>query len=175
MRVAIMREMSDELDVATNCVVSDPERSLAICEQYLNAHPDDPRGLFCRFQALDELGEFEGALADINRVIDVDPDWLAYFSRGTFFHKFGHFEQAVADLSRAGKLDTEGSAVVHRACYRASALSHLGRLDEALADCEILPENHWMPGQNGLPAGNKREFIEEVKRRALGAQKRRRI
>lgn len=167
-----MPKMSDDLDAATNCVVSDPERSLAICEQYLSAHPDDPRGLFCRFQALDELGEFEGALADINRVLEIEPDWVGYFARGSFFHKFGHYEQAVEDLSHAGELDRENSAVIHRACYRASALSHLGRLDEALADCAVLPENHWMPGQNGLPAGNKQEFIEEIKRRALQARNR---
>lgn len=165
-----MRETSDELDAATKCVGSDPERSLAICNRYLDTHPDDPRGLFCRFQALDELLEFEGALADINRVLEIEPDWVGYFARGTFFHKFGHYEQAVSDLSRAGELDREGSAVVHRACYRASALSHLGRLDEALADCAILPANHWMPGQNGLPAGNKQEFIEEIKRRAALAR-----
>jgi tetratricopeptide (TPR) repeat protein len=167
-----MRETSDDLDAATNCVVSDPERSLALCEQYLNTRPDDPRGLFCRFQALDELGEFEGALADINRVLEIEPGWLGYFARGTFFHKFGHYERAVEDLSRAGDLDTEGSAVISRACYRASALSRLGRLDEALADCTVLPEDHWMPGQNGLPVGNKQEFIEEIKRRAAEARSR---
>jgi tetratricopeptide (TPR) repeat protein len=164
-----MDEFSDDLDEAAKCLNSDPERSLAICERYLNTHPDSPRGLFCRFQALDELGEFEGALADINRVLEIEPDWLGYFARGTFFHKFGHYERAVDDLSRAGELDTEGSAVIGRACYRASALSRLGRLDEALADCAALPEDHWMPGQNGLPAGNKQEFVEEIKRRAAQA------
>lgn len=76
---------SENLDDATKYVVSDPERSLAICEQFLARHPDDPRGLFCRFQVPEELGEFEKALADINRVIKIDPDWVSYFARGAFF------------------------------------------------------------------------------------------
>ena len=78
------------LDEATKCVASDPDQSLAICEQFLSQHPDDPRGLFCRFQAWEELGEFEQALADINRVIQIDPDWVSFLARGAFFHNAGH-------------------------------------------------------------------------------------
>jgi tetratricopeptide (TPR) repeat protein len=166
----VMSERNDALDEASECVASDPERALEICEQYLEASPNDYRALDCRFRAWTKMGEFENALADINRIIELTPTWIDYFWRGMFFHNFGHYRPAVDDLTKSRELDIEGSATVHRACYRASALSRLGRLDEALADCALLPEDHWMPGYNGLPAGNKREFIEEVKRRAALAR-----
>ena len=158
------------LDEATKCVVSDPEQSLAICERFLSQHPDDPRGLFCRFQAWEELGEFENALTDINRVVEIDPNWMAYFARGAFFHNVGHYLRAVDDLTRARSLDVEGSAISGISSYRADSLARLGRLDEALADCALLPDSHWMPGFNGLPKGNKQEFIAEIKHRAVMAR-----
>lgn len=167
--------MSDQtnnrnLDDATKCVVSDPERSLSICDQFLTRHPDDPRGLFCRFQAWEELGEFENALADINRVVEIDPNWMAYFARGAFFHNAGHYLPAIDDLTRARSLDVEGSASSSISCYRADSLARLGRLDEALADCALLPDSHWMPNFNGLPEGSKGEFIAEIRQRAAMAQ-----
>jgi hypothetical protein len=49
---------------------------------------------------------------------------------------------------------------------RADTLARLGRLDEALADAALLPEDHWMPAHDGLPGGDKRQFIAEIRRRA---------
>lgn len=164
-----MSDPSTNLDEATKLVVSDPERSLEICENFLESNPDNPRGIFCRFQAWDVLGKFENALADINRVIELEPDWVAYFSRGAFFHKFGHYMRAIDDLNTAQKLDLHGQGTTSIAWYRASALSWLGRLDEALADCKLLSEDHWMPEHDGLPGGNKQEFTDEIRRRAVGA------
>jgi tetratricopeptide (TPR) repeat protein len=167
-----MVEVSADLDAATECVNSDPERSLEICERYLSAHPDDSNGLFCRFQAFDELGEFESALADINRVVELDPKWITYFSRGSFLHNHGYYQEAVTDLTKARQFDVNGAGASAISWYRADSLARLGRLEEALSDCNLLSGDHWTPGQNGLPVGNKQEFIEEIKRRALQAQKR---
>ena len=63
----------------------------------------------------------------------------------------------------------EGSFDPH---FRADSLARLGRLEEALADCAFIPEDHWMPGVLGLPRGNKAEFIAEIKRRAVAARRR---
>ena len=51
-------------------------------------------------------------------------------------------------------------------------MPELGLLKEALADCAFIEEDHWTPGMMGLPAGNKQEFIEEIKRRALQSRSR---
>lgn len=167
-----MPSSSVDLDEATACVTSDPERSLEISERYLEKHPDDPRGLFCRFQTWEVLAEFENALADIDRYIALESNWLGYFSRGCFFHDFGHYGRAVDDLTKARELDGEGSAKSSIALYRADSLARLGRLDEALADCALVADDHWMPALHGLPEGNKQEFTAEIRRRAARAQRR---
>jgi tetratricopeptide (TPR) repeat protein len=162
---------STDLDEATRCVTSDPERSLGICDNFLQVNPDDRRGLFCRFQAWDALCEYENALSDINRVIEKSPDFASYFSRGMFLHKFGHYERAVADLTKARELDVDGLARSTIALYRADSLARLGRLDDALADGALVADDHWMPALCGIPEGNKQDFIAELRRRAEAAPK----
>ncbi len=165
-----MTAISNELDEALKLLRSDPERSLEICERYLKEHPDDPDGLFSRFQAWCRLGNNEEALADINRVLELDPNCGGFSSRGKFFHDIGDHEQAIADLTTARELNEEQWIGSFDPCLRADSLARLGRLDEALADCEHIPEDHWMPALGGLPEGNKEEFIAEIKRRAAAAR-----
>jgi len=146
--------------------------ALELCEQYVREHPDDPNGLFSRFQVLESLGENERALTDIDRVLEIDPNSGGYSSRGVFFHGIGDYHRAIDDLTRARACDEEewkGSLDPH---FRADCYARLGLLKEALADCAYIEEDHWTPGLKGLPAGNKQEFIKEIKRRALQARSR---
>ncbi len=163
-------DSSPDLDEAARYFVSDPERALAASQRFLDAHPDHPDGLFSRFQALDELGEYEMALADINRALELKPDWVGHFARGIFFHNHGHYGRAIADLTKAKALDTEDFGTSEISCYRADSFARLGRLDEALEDCALLQDDHWTPGHNGLPPGDKEQFIREIKRRAAAAK-----
>jgi len=161
-----------ELDDALELLRSDPERSLEICQRYVAEHPNDPNGYFSRFKAWCRLDENEKALTDINRVLELDPNSGGYSSRGVFFRSIGDYPRAIDDLTRARDLDEEewkGSLDPH---FRADCYARLGRLEEALADCAYIEEDHWTPGLKGLPAGNKQEFIKEIKRRALRARSR---
>lgn len=165
-----MSAYPSELDGVIDILRRNPRQALEICERYVSEHPDDPHGLFSRFQVLDTIGEHERALADIDRVLELDPDWIGYSSRGHFFHNVGDYQRAIEDLTHAREIDQwewEHSFDPH---FRADSLARLGRLDEALADCALIEEDHWMPGVLGLPAGNKQEFIEEIKRRAALAR-----
>jgi tetratricopeptide (TPR) repeat protein len=163
-----------ELDEAFERLDSEPERSLAICESYVSRHPDDANGFFSRFQAWRRLGDKEKALADINRVLELDPNSGGYSSRGKFFHEIGEYELAIKDLTRARELDEWEWKTSLDPHVRADCYARLGRLEEALADCEFIEVDHWMPALRGLPAGNKEEFIAEIKRRALEARNRER-
>jgi len=165
-----MTESSMNLDEANRCLRSEPLRSLAICQNYLAAHPDDLYGLFSRYQAWNRLGELQKALADISRLIALDPCWNNYSARAHLFREMGDHARAVEDLTKARELDDEewrGSLDPH---FRADSLARLGRLDEALADCAYISENHWMPEVLGLPEGNKAEFIAAISKRARAAR-----
>lgn len=164
-----MSESSMNLDEATRYLRSEPLRSLAICQNYLAAHPDDPHGLFSRYQAWNRLGELQKALADITRAIALDPCWNNYSARAQLFREMGDHTRAVEDLTKARELDDEewrGSLDPH---FRADSLARLGRLDEALADCAHISEDHRMPAVLGLPAGNKTQFVAAIRKRALAA------
>lgn len=164
-----MTKGADELSEAVRRLGYENPDALALCEQYVREHPDDPNGLFLRFQVLKSLSENERALADINRVLEIDPNSGGYSSRGAFFHGIGDYHRAIDDLTRARECDEEewkGSLDPH---FRADCYARLGQLKEALADCAFIEEDHWTPGLKGLPAGNKREFIDEIRRRAARA------
>lgn len=162
-----------ELDDAFNYRRHDPQKALEINNSYLRDHPDDPNGLFSRFQTLADLGAHDRALADINRVIEIDPNAGGYSARGQFFHEIGDYERAIEDLTLSKKLDDYGWMTSLDPHYRADCFAKLGRLDEALADCAFIPDDHRMPAVFGLPGGNKDEFIAEIKRRALAANRKR--
>lgn len=161
-----------ELDDAFNCRRHDPQKALAINNSYLRDHPDDPDGLFSRFQTLVDLGAYDRALVDINRVLEIDSNAGGYSARGQFFHEIGDYQRAIEDLTLSKKLDDYGWVTSLDPHYRADCFAKLGRLDEALADCALIPDDHWMPSISGLPGGNKEQFIAEIKRRALAANNR---
>jgi tetratricopeptide (TPR) repeat protein len=149
-----------------------PQRSLEICERYIRDHPDDPNGYYSRFQAFSDLGENDKALADINKVLELDPNHGGYSSRAIFFHNIGNYERAIEDSTFARGLDNEAWEGSLDARFRADSYARLGLIEEALADCEYFSEELLIPpGVMGLPGGTKQEFIGEIKRRAAAAQK----
>jgi tetratricopeptide (TPR) repeat protein len=168
-----MSDTSIDLVEATECLRDEPLRSLAICQRYLAIHPDDPSGLFSRNQAWKRLAEFQKALADMDRVLVLNPSSGGYSSRGQLFRTMGDCERAVADFTQARELDDSESETSHDPLFRADSLAQLGHLEDALSDCAFIPEDHWMPEHSGLPGGGKAEFVEEIRRRALAARKRR--
>lgn len=160
-----------ELDDAFNCRRHDPQKALEINNSYLCDHPDDPDGLFSRFQTLVDLHAYDRALADINRVLEIDPNAGGYSARGQFFHEIGNYQRAIDDLTRSKELDDYGWVTSLDPHYRADCFARLGHLEEALADCRLISDDHWMPSISGLPGGNKEQFVAEIKRRALAAKR----
>jgi tetratricopeptide (TPR) repeat protein len=168
-----MSDPRTDLEEAHRLLRHHPGRALAIYDAHLKAHPDDPFGLLCRHQAWDALGEHQKSLADINRAIELRPDFVGYSSRGMLLRKMGDHEAAIKDFTRSREVDPKTWKESFDPHFRADSLARLGRLEEALADCAFISDNHWMPGVLGLPRGNKDEFIAEIKRRAAEAQQRR--
>ena len=81
----------------------------------------------------------------------------------------GDHVDALADLNTAHDMDREEWLHSFGPHLRADTLARLGRAEEALADAALLPDDHWMPAHDGLPGGDKQQFIAEIARRAAGA------
>lgn len=80
----------------------------------------------------DVLGNFQEALANFNRAIEIDPNYAnAYNNRGATQGKLGNHEEAIADFSRAIELDPELAEAYYG---RGVELVELGSHGEAIAD-----------------------------------------
>jgi tetratricopeptide (TPR) repeat protein len=161
-----MRANNPNLDDAREFSRDDPRRALDIENRYIAENPSDSHGYFSRHLTWAQLGAYDKALADCSKAIDMLPKTLRYLARSEIHRALGNHAEALADLNRAHDMDRDEWLHSFGPHVRADTLARLGRLDEALADAALLPEDHWMPAHDGLPGGDKRQFIAEIRRRA---------
>jgi len=112
-----------------------------ILEFYMNN--SEAEALFQRAMVKVRAGDFEGALADLNRAIELDPqDEMLYSNRGAARAQLGQYEEAMADFNRALELYPRNVRVY---CNIATLKMMLGDYQEALRNVEraleIDPEN----------------------------------
>ncbi|HLG86271.1 MAG TPA: hypothetical protein VKZ79_03640 [Alphaproteobacteria bacterium] len=165
-----MTRRTADLDKAMKCRSDDPQRALEIANRYITKNPHDPLGYFSRHLTLRHLGEYKRALADCDRSMELGPHHGTYMCRGVLHRALGDHARALADFNHARDLNYQDWLTSFGPHFRADTLARLGRLNEALADCELIREDHWMPEHSGLPGGNKQQFIAEIKRRAAATR-----
>ena len=67
-------------------------------------------GYSYRAYAKKELKDYQGALADYNKAIAINPQYAAaYFNRGTAKHNSGDTQGACADYKKAASLGYQGA------------------------------------------------------------------
>jgi tetratricopeptide (TPR) repeat protein len=165
--------MSDEwtlLDEARECAAQNPQRALELENRYIAAHPEDGHGYFSRHLSWMSFEDYDKAMQDCMMSLRLNPAPFSFMARGKIYRAIGDHERAVADFSHFHDLDYEEWRDTLGPYYRADSLARLGRLDEALADCALIEDDHWWPAHRGLPGGDKDEFIMEIRRRAALAQ-----
>jgi tetratricopeptide (TPR) repeat protein len=80
------------------------------------------------------LGEHRRAIADLDRAIDLDPQYAAaYHNRGIAYKKLGEYRRAIADYDRAIELNPQ-----YTDAYYSRGLAHkeIGNRQQAIADFE---------------------------------------
>ena len=105
--------------------------ALDVFEQMLSDFPDDPYALASRAHLRGQGGDRAAALADLERLLQVDPgNGVHWFNYGFMLEAAEHYERAGEAFRRA----TELSPQLDRAWYGLGlVLIRLGRLDEAVA------------------------------------------
>ena len=147
-----------------------PEKYLALAEELVRADPEKPDGYWCRHMAFDSLKQYELSLADLNKVLSLDQQWINYECRGNALRALGRYQEALEDYNRAEAANPEEWQGGFGRLFRAECHARLGNESAALEDCGALRDDHWTPGLLGAPAGNKDQVIAEVRRLAAGAR-----
>lgn len=89
------------------------------------------------------LGEFDDAIADYTKAIELDPKQVTiFFSRGMAYLNKKNFNPAIADFDRVIELEPNEASAYYN---RANALENTGNFEKALADYvkagELEPDN----------------------------------
>lgn len=153
---------------------TDPQRYLRIVNEWIDRNPANSHAYFSRHFAWMKIGEPRRALDDLNKVIELDPTPVSFFSRGEVYRHIGDYEMALADFQRGEAIDPEDWQ--HGAfgpLYQADAHARLGNEAEALACCARLPDDFWTPGIDGTPSGGKPQIVGELHRIAADARRKR--
>jgi tetratricopeptide (TPR) repeat protein len=150
---------------------SDPERFLAIVQDYVRQYPTDPNGYFRRHHAWERLGRRDLALKDLDHSLRLEPHWVTFLSRGCLLRELGRYDDAIADFNRAEAADPESWPMALGPLYRADCHARQGNEAAALADCARLPDDHWTPGVFGTPAGDKQEVTAKIREIARSSKR----
>ena len=165
----------EEVKVLHNLMRSDPQHYLQIVNGWIAEKPANSHAYFSRHFAWMELGEPQHALDDLNVVIQLNPQLVAFWSRGEVYRLIGEYEKALEDLDRAEAIDPEAweKDIVFGLLDQADTHARLGNEAAALACCARLPDDFWTPGLNGAPRGGKAEIAVKLRQIAADARRRR--
>jgi tetratricopeptide (TPR) repeat protein len=153
---------------------SDPRRYLHIVNQWIEGNPDNSHAYFDRHFAWMRIGEPQRALEDLNKVVELAPEPVAFRSRGEVYRHLGEYHKALEDFDRAEALNPEKwKDDAFGLLFQADCHARLGNEGSALACCDLLPGDFWTPGLNGAPAGDKAQIAEQLRSIVANARRRR--
>jgi len=145
------------------------DEAAQIAQSEIAAQPFDPTGHRHMAIVLELGGRLKEALAHRNQEVTLSPrSAMSYFSRALLQYRLGDFKAAIPDFTRTAELDHEQAIGPANYLYRADCLRHLGRYDEAIADCANVPEDFDFPGFLGQRDGNKHHLLAEISRIQAG-------
>lgn len=150
---------------------TDPHRFLQLAQEYIRRFPEQPEGYDTRGDAWEALGYLDRALQDFSASLSRRPSTFRLERRARVFRRLGRYQEAIDDFNRSEAMAPDQWGETFAPLYRADCHACLGNTEAALADCERLSSDHWTPGMDNTPSGNKEAVIEEIKRRARAARR----
>jgi tetratricopeptide (TPR) repeat protein len=164
----------EEVSALGQILRTDPQRYLRIVNDWIVQNPKNWHAYFDRHFVWSKLGDHQRALDDLNKVIELESEPVAFIMRGEVYRSLGDYEKAVVDYAHAEALDPDewqdnGFCLL----YQADAHAHLGNEAAALACCARLRDDFWTPGMNNTPPGGKAEIAEKLRQIAAEARRKR--
>ena len=136
------RRMSKDtslLDEARDCAARNPKRAFELESRHVAAYPEDSTGYFHRHFSWIRLGAYDKAMQDCETAIRPNAKPVMFMARGDLYRLLGDHARAVEDFTRARDLNYEDWLTSFGPHHRAGSLARLGRLEDALADCDPTP------------------------------------
>jgi tetratricopeptide (TPR) repeat protein len=162
---------AEELLALHKILQSDPQRYLCVVNKWIDENPRNAHLYFERHLGWLKTGEPHRALDDLNKVIELDPEPVAFRSRGEIYRYLGEFEKALEDFGRGEAINPkQWEDDAFGVYYQADTHARLGNEAGALACCAQLPDYFWTPGVHGAPAGGKPEIADKLRRIAAEAR-----
>jgi tetratricopeptide (TPR) repeat protein len=106
-------------------------QALLLYDQAIEQDPEYAPAYDARGSARQKLGQYEAAVHDHTRAIELKPDAMTYNNRGVAYRHLGKLEQALADHTRAIELNPRAA---HAYYNRGVVARQIGRNDLAVAD-----------------------------------------
>jgi tetratricopeptide (TPR) repeat protein/tRNA A-37 threonylcarbamoyl transferase component Bud32 len=104
---------------------------IAMCDQLLAKDPNNVDALLLRANAKNMIGDYEGALADATKALELQPSSEAYDARAWALNHLGRNAEALKDADAALKINPKDAVAF---LNRATANEGLGKAADALAD-----------------------------------------
>src|SRR5262245_14812474 len=97
--------------------VQDIDRRIQGCSDRIVQYPRDATAFFNRATAYLGKGDFDRAIADYTRIIQIDPAYsITYYYRGTAYENKERYDLAIADFTKTVELNpSHGGAFNARA------------------------------------------------------------
>ncbi|MCB9452463.1 MAG: tetratricopeptide repeat protein [Anaerolineaceae bacterium] len=101
--------------------------AIQLWSQAIALDPQDEKALVNRATAYSQIGNAEGALADLSAALQINPNNLhAYFSRANLYNAQRKFKEALADLNKVIELNPDDAeAYYNRANTMTNAYGHM--------------------------------------------------
>ncbi len=109
-------------------------------------------------------GEYDKALSDFNKAIELDPDdYSAYCNRGSVYERKGEYARALSDYNKAVELNPKDPVIYF---YRGLIYESKGEFDGAINDLnkaiELNPEYYFAYNHRGRAFYNKGEYDKAI-------------
>ncbi len=164
----------EELAERHKLLRADPWKYIELMNGIVERAPNDASEYLSRHFGWVRVGDFDRAMADLNKALELKPGPVAHECRGLLWAGRGQYRAALSDFARAEALDPEYWKGAWGPLYQAHCFAEIGNEEAALTACNKLPDSHWSPGLDGTPRGNKDEVTAEIRRR-LAARKQQKL
>jgi tetratricopeptide (TPR) repeat protein len=124
-------------EVVDKCMSGQPDEVVEACTAIIDAGEEPPEHLSIalsnRGVAYERRGEFDKAISDHTKALELAPDATIFLNRGSAYSKKGDAEAAIADFSRSIELRPEDAAAY---LYRGKERLLSGDAQQARADLD---------------------------------------